>query len=98
MKPRNQAGPHRPPPSAVGIRADELLPIRALHERLGWGPRTVAKAQRDGLRVLKYAKWAYVTGADVLAFLAGPADSKSDGEAILPREKTGSNGERCKTP
>jgi hypothetical protein len=66
-------GPHRSPPSTIGIRADELLPIRALHERLGWGPRTVAKAQRDGLRVIRYAKWAYVRGADVIAFLGDQA-------------------------
>jgi len=73
MKPRNEAGPHRPAPSTIGIHADELLPIRALHERLGWGPRTVAKAQRDGLRVIRYAKWAYVRGDDVIAFLAHQA-------------------------
>lgn len=81
MKSRaNQAGPHRPPPSAIGIRADELLPIRALHERLGWGPRTVAKAQRDGLRVLTYAKWKYVTGADVLEFFARLGEGGGDGD------------------
>ena len=69
MKPRNEAGPHRPGPSGEPMGADELLPIRALHERLGWGPRTVARAQKDGLRVIRYAKWAHVLGSDLIDFL-----------------------------
>lgn len=70
-RPRNAAGPHRQPPSAIGIRADEILPLRALHERLGWGARTVAQAQRDGLRIARYGKWKYVRGSDIIEFLGG---------------------------
>ncbi len=72
-RPRPEPGPHRPPSPglAVGIRADELLPLRALRERLGWGERTIAQAQRDGLRVISYGRWKYVLGADVLAWFAG---------------------------
>jgi len=74
-------GPHRPPPSAVGIRADELLPIRALHERLGWGARTTARAQREGLRVLTFAKWKYCRGIDVIAFLDRQQSKEPDCES-----------------
>jgi hypothetical protein len=71
MKPRpsNQAGAHRPGPSGESVRADELLPWSALHTRLGWGSRTVAKAQRDGLRVLTYGGRKYVTGRSLIDFL-----------------------------
>jgi hypothetical protein len=40
----------------------------------------VAKAQRDGLRVLTYAKWKYVTGADVLEFFARLGEGGGDGD------------------
>lgn len=75
---RNEPGPYRPRASATGIRADELLPLHALHERLGWGPRTISKAQREGLRVLGYAKWKYVRGCDVTDFLVRAQANSGD--------------------
>jgi hypothetical protein len=68
-RPLNQAGPHRPGPSGEGIRADELLPWACLHDRLGWGARALASARAQGLRVLRFGKWQYVLGRDVIAFL-----------------------------
>jgi hypothetical protein len=69
MKPsRNTAGPHRPTP-AEPIRPGELWPIRLLHERLGWGARTRAAAIRQGLRVHRWGKLAYVSTDDVIALL-----------------------------
>jgi hypothetical protein len=59
------------------VRADELLPLPVLCKRLGWGNRTAAQAQRDGLRATRYGHLKYVLGADVLAFfgrLAGGGD------------------------
>jgi hypothetical protein len=71
MKPRgqNQAGPHRRGPSGEPIRADELLPWSALHDRLGWGSRTISKARAQGLRVLRFGGRQWVKGADIIAFL-----------------------------
>lgn len=68
-RPSNQAGAHRPGPTGEPVRADELLPWSALHTRLGWGSRTVAKARAGGLRVLAFGGRLYVKGADVIAFL-----------------------------
>jgi hypothetical protein len=66
---RNTARAHRPGPSGEPIRADELLPWSALHARLGWGSRTIAKARAEGLRVLAFGGRLYVKGADIIAFL-----------------------------
>ncbi len=65
---RNAAGPHRATP-AEPIRPGELWPIRLLHERLGWGARTRAQAVRQGLRVFRWGKLAFVRTDDVIALL-----------------------------
>lgn len=64
----NTAGPHRPIP-AEPIRPGELWPIRLLHDRLGWGARTRASAIRQGLRVHRWGKLAYVSTDDLIALL-----------------------------
>jgi hypothetical protein len=70
MKPsRNTAQPHRPGPSGEPIKPDELYPLSALHTRLGWGPRGLAHAKRQGLRILAFSKWRYVKGADLINFI-----------------------------
>ena len=56
------------------IRADELLPVQVLCERLGWKRKTLSHARRAGLRTVRFGRFNYVTGADVLAFFAGLAD------------------------
>jgi hypothetical protein len=70
-RPRNTPGAHRPGPSGEPIRADELLPWSALHTRLGWGSRTVAKPRAEGLRVLGFGGRLYVRGCDIISFLDG---------------------------
>lgn len=55
--------------SGVGVRSDELLPLRSLHERLGWGAKTLELARRAGLRVLAFSKYRYVLGADLIRFI-----------------------------
>lgn len=60
----------RTTPSCDGygsVRADEVLPLRELARRLGWGQRTIRAAQRDGLITLQYGKMKYVRGVDVAA-------------------------------
>jgi hypothetical protein len=70
MKPsRNTPGPHRRGPSGESVKADELLPLSALHTRLGWGARGLAAARRQGLRVLRFGRWHYVLGRDLIEFL-----------------------------
>ena len=80
---RNQAGPHRRGPTGESIRADELLPWSALHDRLGWGARALAAAQARGLKVLRFGKWKYVKGADLIAFL------ESQAQATIAQEMAG---------
>ena len=78
MKPsRNQAGPRNHGPSGEPIRSDELLPWRALHDRLGWSNRVLADARRRGLRVLKFGNRQYVLGRDVIAFLESVGGQES---------------------
>lgn len=84
-RPRNTAGPHRPSP-AEPIRPGELWPIGLLHSRLGWGARCVAAARKQGLRVHRWGKRAYVRTDDVIALLTGNGngqepDSPSGGES-----------------
>ena len=71
--PRNAAGPHHVAPSDP-IRADELLPWVALHDRLGWGTEAVSEARRRGLRVLRFARRQYVLGRDIIEFLERVTD------------------------
>jgi hypothetical protein len=47
------------------------MPLREAARRLGWGWKTIARAQRDGLRTIPYGKMKYVIGRDVFDFLDG---------------------------
>lgn len=61
--------PQHPSPDGFGsIRGDEILPLREVARRLGWGQRLIVKAQVDGLRVVQYGRMKYCLGADVLHF------------------------------
>ena len=82
---RNVSGPHRPGPDGQPIRSDELLPWAALHERLGWGSAAVAEARRRGLRVLKFARRQYVTGAEIIRFLDTVQDEPAAADGGLIR-------------
>jgi hypothetical protein len=74
---------HRPAPARAPdlgtIRADELVPLPVLRKRLGWGNKTAAQAQRDGLRATRYGHLKYVLGADVLAFFGRLAGDQGNG-------------------
>jgi hypothetical protein len=112
MKPRNVAGPHHVAPSDP-IRADELLPWIALHDRLGWGTEAVSEARRRGLRVLRFARRQYVLGRDIIEFLervtdqdlsegqdqnGQPHDLQSSVDLPPARKKPGSNGKMLREP
>jgi len=95
----NQAGAHRPVPLfGVGIRPDELLPLRALNERLGWGGRALQLARRKGLRILAFGKYRYVLGADVISFIesqppAPPYKALTAEQRARRRERKGSKSD-----
>ena len=68
-----------PPPSPAGfgsIGPDEVMPLREAARRLGFGHKTTAKAQRDGLRTLEYGRMKYVRGRDVIAWFDRLADEQ----------------------
>ena len=92
----NAAGAHRPTALfGVGIRPDELLPLRALNERLGWGGRALQLARRKGLRILAFGKYRYVLGADLISFIesqppAPPYRALTAEQKTRRRERKGS--------
>ncbi|NMC19606.1 MAG: hypothetical protein GYA33_04230 [Thermogutta sp.] len=65
---RTQPGPHRPIPPYPPIDPHVTYPIRRLAD-WGFGPRSVARMQRLGLPVLRFGKWKFVRGRDLIAFL-----------------------------
>jgi len=77
-----------PPPSLAGfgsIRPDEVMPLREAARRLGFGAKTVAKAQRDGLRTIEYGRMKYLLGRDMLAFFEKLAEEQqADGRKGTP--------------
>ena len=80
--------PRRPAPARAAdlgtIRADELLPLPVLRKRLGWGNKTAAQAQRDGLRAVRYGHLKYVLGTDVLEWFAKLARDGDPGSSSTP--------------
>ena len=67
MRPKPR--PDAQPKEYVSVHGDEVLPLALLRQRLGWGSRTMAQAQRDGLRTIPYGKRKYVLGRDLIHFL-----------------------------
>jgi len=75
--PRNAAGPHRPPPPAPPIDPGLVYPFRRLAD-WGFGARTVAAMQRGGLKVMRFGKWKFFRGADLIEFLAAQQTGKGE--------------------
>jgi hypothetical protein len=65
------------PPPCPPIDPALVYPIRRLHD-WGFGNRSLAAMQRDGLKVLHYSKWKFVRGADLVDFL-GREGGRADG-------------------
>jgi hypothetical protein len=67
-------------PDTLGsIRADEVLPVRVMAKRLGMNVKSLAHAKREGLRTVKFGRFDYVLGRDVLAFFERLAQAQADG-------------------
>jgi hypothetical protein len=64
----NEAGPHRNLPREP-IPLHAIVPIREMCRSLGWGARGLAAAKKQGLTVLRFSKWSYISSDDLLAFL-----------------------------
>jgi len=60
--------PAQPPGS---VHADELLTLKELQRRLGWGEHSVRKARQAGLRLVRFGNKKYCLGRDLLAFFDG---------------------------
>ena len=79
------------------VHADEVLPLAVLKQRLGWGNKTAAYAQRDGLRTIRYGQQKFVLGRDLIQFfrtVAARKDQPSEqpGETKpLPQSRTAPN-------
>ena len=53
-------------------------PISRLRD-WGWGSRSVARMQRDGLPVLRFSKWKFVSGKALVEFLERAAVETKEG-------------------
>ncbi len=65
-----------PKPGYGSIHRDEVLPLRVVAHRLGWGQRTIRKAQADGLRTIRYGSMKYCLGADILKWFGELAEQE----------------------
>jgi hypothetical protein len=71
-----------PQPRPTGsIRADEILPLAVVRQRLGWGNKTAARAIRDGLPAVEYGRQKFCLGRHVLEWFAELAQEQEAGEA-----------------
>lgn len=82
MKPPKDT--HAPRPGYGEIHADSLYPLREVGRRLGWGNRTIAQAQRDGLRAVQYGRLKYTTGLWVRAFIEQQAAQQTEQGGATP--------------
>ena len=67
-------------PGWGSIRADEVLPLRAAGYRLGMGTKELRKAQRDGLAVVRYGRFHYVSGKAIAEFFEALAQRQAEQE------------------
>ena len=74
-RPRERPGG---PGLSGSIRADELLTLRELKARLGWGEHAVRQARRAGLRLIPFGREKFALGSDVLAFFTRLAEQHSN--------------------
>lgn len=91
-RPVNTAGAHRPAPPCPPIDPSLVYPIRRLAD-WGFGARSTAAMQREGLRVLQYSKYKFIRGADLIAFLARGSDSESGSQGRQRPETIAGSGD-----
>jgi hypothetical protein len=72
-------------PIAPGsIRADELLLTREACRRLEWERKTLAHAKREGLKTIRFGRFDYCRGADVLRFFDRLAEQQAGQGGATP--------------
>ena len=65
----------RQPPSVPGaILSDALYRLDEAAARMGWGAHAMRAARRRGLKIHRCGKRAYISGADLLAFITKGGD------------------------
>jgi len=62
------------------IRADELLPLSVVRERLGIGTKGISAMRRAGLPIRRFGRQGFVLGADVLDFFSRLPTDGGEGE------------------
>jgi hypothetical protein len=55
-------------PSPGPISALEVYPISEAARRLGWGRKTMTRAQRQGLKTVMFGRQKYVRGESIIQF------------------------------
>jgi hypothetical protein len=50
------------------IEATAIYPLATFCRINRWGPRALALAKRQGLRIVRFSRWGYVRGVDAMAF------------------------------
>jgi hypothetical protein len=63
-----------------GIRADEVLPLREVSRRLGWGRKSQMLAVREGLKAVRFGHAKYCIGRDIIEFFERLADRHANSE------------------
>ena len=66
------------------MQAGEVMTLRELKSRLGWGEHSVRQARREGLQLVRFGRAKYCLGRDLLDFF----------ETLAQRQATG-NGHRA---
>jgi hypothetical protein len=66
-----------PLPSRGSIRADEVLLYSEAARRLGWCTKSRRFAKQRGLRVIRFGRWEFVLGSDVLDFFRKLAEQQA---------------------
>lgn len=68
--------PKRPDRPGVIVPA-EIYTSDELKRRLGWGPRSLNRAKKDGLKVRRYGNVRFVRGSDFIDWIAKAAEIES---------------------
>jgi len=62
------------------ITAAEIMLVREACLRLGWARKTLTHAKKTGLRTIRFGRFDYVRGADILSFFSRLAEPQASGE------------------
>ena len=60
------------------IENDALYTKNEIKDRMGWKDSGFRQARRNGLKTFQQGKCVYVLGEDVIAYVTGKGESKSE--------------------